>query len=66
MTAKVPVYMNLANGGRELLSAYAKAGVDPTEAIVSEIDRRWKARRAARKKFSRAVGGISGEHRHVR
>lgn len=38
----VKVYMDLANGGQEILSAYAKAGVDPTTALRSEIARRGK------------------------
>ena len=60
---KVPVYMNLANGGREILSAYGRAGIDPNEAIVSEIERRWKARPRNAKKVLRGVGSITGGHR---
>ena len=44
------VYMSLANGGREILAAFSKAGIDPTEALRHEIARRGKKLAANQKK----------------
>lgn len=52
----VKVYMNLADGGQEILSAYAKAGVDPTKALRSEIARRGKKLLDKSKKTRKSIG----------
>ena len=55
---KVAVKVDLDGRGQAVLSALERAGIDPSDAVACEIERRWKARMRRSKKFSPRVGGI--------
>lgn len=57
MKKKIPVAVELGRRGQAVLSALRDNGIDPSDALAEEIERRSKkAKEAREKKISRGVG----------
>lgn len=61
---KVCVEVEMGERGQAVLSALRRAGIDPSDALASEIDQRAKSlKKPKAKKISQGVGVKRGGHR---